>query len=93
MCGEWKQEKRKILNAMIAPSNAFIEVDKKKSVFIEKAPAPSPGLGPEEAVYASKVYEFNNYSSKAVQKPNLVHVFAKAAEEFKDNVRIRYLFI
>lgn len=71
---------------MIAPSCAFLEVEKQKNIFVETPSVGLPNLGPQEAVYANKISEFNNYLSRTLQKPNLINVFASAAEEFKDTV-------
>ncbi|KRT79461.1 hypothetical protein AMK59_8427, partial [Oryctes borbonicus] len=82
--GEWKQEKRKILNAMIGPSGNFITLGKQKPTFVE----PSVGsalMGKEETVYASKLIEYNLALSRGLSKPNAVLFFAKTSEEFNDS--------
>lgn len=71
---------------MMAPSGALIEVEKRRNVFIEPASTSLPNLGPQEAMYASKIYEFNNSLTRTLQKPNLINTFATAAQEFQDSV-------
>lgn len=71
---------------MTAPSGALLEVEKHRNVFIEPASTGLPNLGPQEAVYASKIYEFNNSLGRTLQKQNLMKVFGTAAEEFQDSV-------
>lgn len=79
---------------MIAPSGALLEVERHRNVFIESAPTGLPSLGPQEAIYASKIYEFNNSFGRTLQKPNLVNVFGTAAEEFQDSVsKINFTFV
>lgn len=85
MESEWKQDKRKIISAMVAPSGAFVEMDRHRKLYIEP-PNINVSLGPEETIYAAKVHEFNASIGRSLQKSNLVQVFATAAEEFKDTV-------
>lgn len=85
MKSEWKQEKRKIISAMAAPSGAFVEMDRHRKVYIEP-PNIDVTLGPEETVYAAKVHEFNAAAGRSLQKINLVQVFSTAAEDFRDTV-------
>lgn len=91
MCSEWKQEKRKIINAMAAPSGAFLELDKHRKVYIDP-PKINVSLGPEETIYAAKVHEYNSVVGRSLQKPNLIQSFASAAEEFKDTVREIFIY-
>lgn len=86
MKAEWKQEKRKIISAMAAPSGAFLEMDRHRKVYIEP-PNIDVNLGPEETVFAGKVHEFNATAGRSLQKIDLVQVFANTAQEFKDTVR------
>ncbi|XP_017780537.1 PREDICTED: nuclear pore complex protein Nup93-like [Nicrophorus vespilloides] len=82
--GEWKQEKRKILNAMTGPSGNFIDPLKKESMFMESPIVGSMHMTYQEAVYAAKIIELNKRSLRGDPKIDLVSYFAKAAEEFKD---------
>lgn len=85
MQADWKQDKRRIISAMAAPSGAFIEMDRHRKLYVEP-PSIDVTLGPEETIYAAKVHEFNASIGRSLQKLNLVQVFATAAEEFKDTV-------
>lgn len=81
---EWKQEKRKILSAMMAHSGTFIEVGRTPSIILEH-PAPAmANLGAVETIYVSKIIDYNKTIGKGLQKPNLVNVFNNIAGEFKD---------
>lgn len=83
---EWEIEKKKLLYAMTAPSGAFIDVSKHKCMGVEPPPPGTHLLDKLEAMYAVKVMGYNMAATRASQKPNLVHVFAQVAEEYKDNV-------
>lgn len=91
MKADWKQEKRKIINAMAAPSGALIEMDRHRNVYIEP-PNIDVNLGPEEIVYACKVHEYNAAVGRSLNKINLVDVFASAADDFKDTVKLSRFF-
>lgn len=82
--GEWKQEKRKILHSMIAPSGSFLELGSNKSIFMDAAPPTTPFLGVNETLYASKIIEYNNNVTKNSPQQDLVSVFTKISQEFKD---------
>lgn len=86
MQADWKQEKKKIVSAMAAPSGAFIEIDRNRRVYVEP-PSIDVALGAEETIYAAKVNEYNATVGRSLQKVNLIQVFATAAEEFKDTVK------
>ncbi|XP_072390532.1 nuclear pore complex protein Nup93-1 [Diabrotica undecimpunctata] len=83
---EWKQEKRKILNAMSTSSGAAIEIGTNKHLTINMdRPTYSAGnLGPLETIYVSKIIDYNKAVSKGAQKPNLVNIFCSIVNEFKD---------
>lgn len=84
MLDEWKQEKRKILNAMVTQAGVPIEVAESKSIFLPRI-VETNFMEKQEVVYATKVMEYNKPSASS-QKAHLVNVFAKAAEEFQDSV-------
>lgn len=84
---EWKQEKRKILNAIGGRSGLPIELGRHQSILIEKPKAPISHMGPNEMIYASKVIEYNNDLVRGMSsRPTLVNVFSSVASEFKDAV-------
>lgn len=72
---------------MIGPSGNFTIPDKQKQVFIEPTIGSSL-MSKEETVYATKLMEYNLALSRGMSKPNAVHFFAKASEEFKDSVSL-----
>ncbi|RZB77466.1 nuclear pore complex protein Nup93 [Asbolus verrucosus] len=82
--GEWKQEKRKILNSMIGPSGAFIEVGKYPAIFMERPITIAPNLGVAETLYAAKIMEYNQAIGRSMQKPNLINGFVNVANELRD---------
>ncbi|KAL3282768.1 hypothetical protein HHI36_005935 [Cryptolaemus montrouzieri] len=82
--GEWKQEKRKILNSMIAPSGSFLELGSNKSIFMEPSAPTAPFLGVSETLYATKIIEYNNSVAKNSQQQDLVSIFMKISQDFKD---------
>ncbi|CAH0556800.1 unnamed protein product [Brassicogethes aeneus] len=82
--GEWKQEKRKILYAMGGHSGGLIENVKPLSIMHERSFSTAPNLGPIETIYFAKVKEYNTSVKRDLQKPNLVDIFLKVANEFKD---------
>ncbi|XP_066153921.1 nuclear pore complex protein Nup93 [Euwallacea fornicatus] len=82
---EWKQEKLKILNALGGRSGMPIEVGKHQSILVEKPTVSLSYMGPSEAIYASKIIEYNNDIVRGMPKTNLVNVFCSLAREFKDS--------
>jgi hypothetical protein len=91
--GEWKQEKRKILNSMIGPSGAFIEVGKPSAIFMERPISIAPNLGVAETLYAAKIMEYNQAIGRSMQKPNLINSFIGVAQELRDAVSIFKFYI
>lgn len=87
---EWQLEKKKLLHAMTAPSGAFIDISKHKCMGVEPPPIGTSMLDKQEALYAMKVMQYNLSLPRGVQKDNLIHVFASAAEEYKDSVCFCY---
>lgn len=85
--GEWKQEKRKILNSMVAPSGNLIDISK-TSMFLDPSSQVyhTTLLDKQEAIYANKVIEYNKSLTLANFRSNLVEIFSSAAEEFQDKV-------
>ncbi|XP_018336593.1 nuclear pore complex protein Nup93-like [Agrilus planipennis] len=82
--GEWKEEKRKILNAMLGPSENFIDIGKHTSVFMEPPALGATALGYYESVYASKIIEYNRAIIRGTFRPHLVESLINAASEFKE---------
>lgn len=80
---EWKQEKRKILNALGANSGVFIEMGKQTNLIERPAPVIA-NLGPAETIYVSQIIDYNKAIERGIQKPNLVNVLSCIANEFRD---------
>ncbi|XP_050302655.1 nuclear pore complex protein Nup93-like [Anthonomus grandis grandis] len=83
-CSEWKQQKRKILNALGGRSGMPIELGKHQSILLERPSAHISHMGPNEMIYASKVIEYNTNLIRGMPKSNLVNVFYGISNEFKD---------
>ncbi|XP_056638972.1 nuclear pore complex protein Nup93-1 [Diorhabda sublineata] len=81
---EWKQEKRKILNAMSTSSGAAIDVGKRLTITLDRQSINAGNLSPTEAIYVSKIIDYNKTISRGNQKPNLVNVFTSIVGDFKD---------
>lgn len=90
--GEWKQEKRKILNAMTAPSGTAIDITETKSMYLQRPVFETHFMDKEDVVYAREVMEYNRPLTMSHRK-NLIEVFAKAAQEFQDVVSFNVLII
>lgn len=83
---EWKQEKRKILNAMTAPSGQFIHFVRPSSlVYPDSVQTVSTNImGKQEAIFATKIDEYIRTLQEGKPKPNLIKLFATAAEDLRD---------
>ncbi|KAL1513451.1 hypothetical protein ABEB36_002861 [Hypothenemus hampei] len=81
---EWKQEKRKILNALGGRSGLPVDIGKHQGILIERPSVPVSHMSPNEMIYAAKVIEYNNDLVKGMPKANLVNVFCTVANEFRD---------
>ncbi|GLV42360.1 Nucleoporin 93kD-1 [Carabus blaptoides fortunei] len=81
---EWKQEKRKILNAMIGPSQNFLDI-RKHDVFQTTQDRSVPStLSYQEQIYVRHIIDYNKMIVTGSTKPVLVTLLSKAAEQFKD---------
>lgn len=84
--GEWKQEKRKILNSMIGPSGGFIDIDRHSTIYMERPIAIAPHLGVAESIYAAKIMEYNLSLKHSMQRSSLINSFAGIINDFRDAV-------
>lgn len=85
---EWKQEKRKILNAMMGPSQNFLDIRKYDVMpFPQDRSIPST-LSHQEKIYSRHIMDYNKMLVKGATKPVLVNLLAGAAEQIKDSVSI-----
>lgn len=85
---EWKREKRKILNSMLAPSGAFIELPKPWTMIKTRPSTVAPGLSVEESIYAAQMIEYNQAIRHSLHRPNLINSFVNAANEMRDAVSL-----
>lgn len=69
---EWKQEKRKILNAMSTSSGAAIEVGKQLTITFDRPTFASGALGPTETIYVQKIIDYNKTISKGNNNNNFL---------------------
>lgn len=86
---EWKQEKLKIMNALIGHSQNWLDIKKGPEQTILNETTSVTGiscLNNQEMAYAREVYEYNRLVIEGALRPNLVQKFARVAEDFKDAV-------
>lgn len=86
---DWKQEKIKLMNALIGPSQNWIDIRKgpEQTVLNETTARGKSNLSSQEMAYACEVYEYNRFIIAGDQRPNLVQRFMKIAKQFNDTVR------
>lgn len=86
---DWKQEKIKLMNALIGPSQNWIDIRKgpEQTVLNETATRTKSSLNSQEMAYAREVYEYNKLVIAGALRPSLVQRFAKVATQFNDTVR------
>ncbi|XP_031627562.1 nuclear pore complex protein Nup93-1-like [Contarinia nasturtii] len=84
---DWKQEKIKLMNALIGPSQNWIELVRKgpeQTVLNESIARGKSNLNNQEMAYACEVYEYNKLVIAGGLRPNLVEKFSKIATQFND---------
>lgn len=84
---EWKLEKVKLMNALIGPSQNWIDIRKgpEQTVLNEGTFGGRSSLNNQEMAYAREVYEYNKLISEGAMRPSLVQRFAHVAESFNDS--------
>lgn len=85
---DWKQEKIKLMNALIGPSQNWIDIRKgpEQTVLNEAIARGKSNLSNQEMAYACEVYEYNKLVLSGELRPNLVERFSKIAQQFNDTV-------
>lgn len=83
---DWKQEKIKLMNALIGPSQNWIDVRKnpEQTILNETSFHGKTSLDNREMAYASEVYNYNKLVIEGAFRPSLVQRFAKVAQMFND---------
>lgn len=86
---DWKQEKIKLMNALIGPSQNWIDIRKgpEQTVLNEAIARGKSNLSSQEMAYACEVYEYNKLVIAGGLRPNLVERFSKIAQQFNDTVQ------
>lgn len=84
---EWKQEKAKLMNALIGPSQNWLDIRKgpEQTVLNETSYGRRSTLDNQEIAYAREVTEYNRIVLENGMRPSLVQKFAKVAENFNDS--------
>lgn len=83
---DWKQEKIKLMNALIGPSQNWIDVRKgpEQTILNEVSFHGKSSLDFQEMAYAREVYEYNKLVIEGALRPSLIQRFAKVAQKFND---------
>lgn len=82
---EWRQEKMKLMNALVGPSQNWIDIQKiPEQTVINETFGTRSCLNRIEMAYAREVYDYNAIVIKGAFRPNLVQKFAKIAHTFDD---------
>lgn len=86
--GDWKQEKIKLMNALIGPSQNWLDIRKgpEQTILNETASRGRSNLNNQEIAYACEVFEYNKLIIGGYRRPNLVENFTKIAAQFNDTV-------
>uniref|UniRef100_A0A6B2EA94 Nuclear pore protein n=1 Tax=Phlebotomus kandelakii TaxID=1109342 RepID=A0A6B2EA94_9DIPT len=83
---DWREEKVKLMNALIGSSQGWIEIQKgpEQTILNETSVTGRSCLSSQEMAYAREVLEYNRVIFEGVLRPNLVQKFSLVAEEFND---------
>lgn len=92
---DWKQEKIKLMNALIGPSQNWMDIRKgpEQTVLNETVARGKSNLNNQEMAYACEVYEYNKLVIAGGLRPNLVERFSKIAKQFNDTVSLTFNFL
>lgn len=87
---DWKQEKVKLMNALIGKSENWIDIRKtpEQTILSESTTGGQSNLTSHEMAYARQVYEYNKLVLDGSLRPSLVQKFAAVALTFNDTVII-----
>lgn len=85
---DWRQEKVKLMNALIGPSQNWLDVRKgpEQTILNETTFGSRSTLNNQEMAYAREVYEYNKLVIEGALRPSLVQRFATVATKFNDLV-------
>lgn len=83
---DWKEEKVKLMNALIGPSQNWIDIRKgpEPTILNETVSNTDSALSSQEIAYAKEVYDYNKCLLEGGLRPNLIQKFSKVAESFND---------
>lgn len=83
---EWRDEKVKLMNALIGPSQNWIDIRKgpEQTILNETVGNTDSTLTSQEIAYAKEVYDYNKCLLEGGLRPNLIQKFAKLADSFND---------
>ncbi|EDS25850.1 nuclear pore complex protein Nup93 [Culex quinquefasciatus] len=84
---DWKLEKVKLMNALIGPSQNWIDIRKgpEQTILNESTFGGRSSLNNQEMAYAREVYEYNKLINEGAMRPSLVQRFAQVADGFNDS--------
>lgn len=87
---DWKQEKVKLMNALIGKSENWIDIRKapEQTILSESTFGGQSNLTSQEMAYAREVYEYNRLVLDGSLRPSLVQKFTAVALTFNDTVII-----
>lgn len=87
---DWQQEKVKLMNALVAPSQNWIDIRKlpEQTVLNETTYNGRSCLNNQEIAYAKEIYDYNKLVIEGSYRTNLVQKFASIAAGFNDSVRL-----
>lgn len=87
---DWKQEKIKLMNALIGPSQNWIDIRKapEQTILNESTFGGKSSLNNQEMAYAREVAEYNKLIISGAMRPNLVQKFSEVATKFNDSVSL-----
>lgn len=85
---DWKQEKIKLMNALIGPSQNWIDIRKapEQTILNESTFGGKSSLNNQEMAYAREVAEYNKLIISGAMRPSLVQKFSDVATKFNDSV-------
>lgn len=83
---EWKQEKAKLMNALIGPSQNWIDIHKgpEPTILNETRYGRCSTLDNQEMAYVRVVHEYNKLVAEGAIRPSLIQMFANTVNTFND---------
>ncbi|XP_017036054.1 nuclear pore complex protein Nup93-1 [Drosophila kikkawai] len=81
----WNEEKTRLLDALVAPSQNFIDLQRlPEPTILNQYCQPRSCLDSMELLYAQEIRQYNELLLKGSNRPNLVQKFAQLASSFRD---------